>query len=126
MVINHLGESLILTLRKPRESGFRVHDIKGLGPVKADIHTSSISTLDGVIYNSAQLGGRNIVLELGFLGAPTIEETRLKSYKCFPIKQNVTLIFETDTRTALTHGYVETNEPTIFGKETGTQISIVC
>lgn len=125
-VINQLGESLRVELAKPRDTGFQVNDIRGLTPPKATINVSRVSTLDGTIYNSAQIDGRNIVLTLGLLNVSTIEEARLRSYKYFPIKGEVTLIFETDKRTAMTTGYVESNDPNMFDKEIQTTISIVC
>lgn len=125
-VINHLGESVVLELANPASSGFKVLGITGLGPTKATINTTKVSTVDGVVYNSSTVEGRNIVFQLGFLESPSIEENRLLSYKYFPIKKRVTLIFETDTRTAAVSGYIESNEPTIFSAEGETQISIVC
>lgn len=125
-VINQLGEALRVELAKPRETGFRVEDIRGLTPPKATINVSRVSTLDGTIYNSAQIDGRNIVLTLGLLNVKTVEEARLKSYRYFPIKSEVSLVFETDKRTALATGYVESNEPNMFAKDIQTTISIVC
>lgn len=125
-VINQLGESLRVELAKPKDSGFRVDDIRGLTPPKATVNVSRVSTLDGTIYNSAQIDGRNIVLTLGLLSVNTIEEARLRSYRYFPIKGEVAIIVETDNRTAITTGYVESNEPVMFAKEIQTTISIVC
>lgn len=125
-VTNYLGESMTLDLMRPELSGFGVLEIKGLGPVKADINTTTVASSDGDIFNSARLGSRNIVLSLNFMFAPTIEDTRLKSYKYFPIKKPLTLLFETDSRTASIKGVVETNEPDIFSEQSGTSISIVC
>lgn len=49
-VINHLGESLKLDLASPEKSGFIVKSIEGLGPVKATVNTTKMSTTDGAIY----------------------------------------------------------------------------
>jgi hypothetical protein len=131
---NYLGESLRLDLARPEYSGFVVKSVTGLGPGKANINTSDISTTDGGLFNSARLPVRNIVLSLEFMEvfsrldqwSQTIEEARLMSYKIFPIKRPVTLIFETDKRTVEISGYVESNEPTIFSKNEGSEISIIC
>jgi Phage tail protein. len=125
-VINYLDDILVLELARPDLSGFEVRDIQGLGPVKATINTSKVSTRDGVVYNSSTLDGRNIVLQLGFLNAPTVEAVRLRSYQHFPLKTEVEIVIETDTRLVRTYGRVESNEPTIFGKDSSAQISIVC
>lgn len=125
-VTNYLGESLTLELKKPEKTGLIVKKIEGLGPPKASINVTKVSSGDGDVYNSARAEGRNIVITLGFMFFPTIEDSRQKAYKYFPIKKPVTLRFETDNRICETVGYVESNEPDIFSEEETTQISIVC
>ena len=125
-VTNYLGETLTLELARPELSGLAVKAITGLGPGKATINSSELPTIDGGMYNSARLPARNIVISLGFLWKDTIEESRHRSYKYFPIKKKVTLIFKTDTREAMIEGYVESNEPSIFSSNEGTDISIIC
>lgn len=129
-VINHLGESLKMELMNPEKSGFAIKSISGLGPSKADIHMTDFATVDGAIDNSARIESRDITLDLIFYANPTIEDTRLLSYKYFPSKQMVNLIFETDNRTAYTQGRVESNEPSIFSTNkkdhVGCKISILC
>ncbi len=125
-ITNHLDESIKLDLFNPEDSGFIIKSIEGLGPVKANINFKELATNDGSIDNSARLSSRNIVMNLQFIESPTIEETRLKSYKYFPIKRNIKLLIETDSRICETIGRVETNVPTIFSNTEGCQISILC
>lgn len=125
-VTNYLGDKVILDLFNPKPSGFAVRGITGLGPVKATINTTEVPTADGSIYNSARLNQRNIVMSLGFEWIPLIEDARHKTYKYFPLKKNVNLVFETDRRIVQTDGYVESNEPDIFSNSEGCQISIIC
>lgn len=125
-VTNHLGDSITLDLQRPELSGFAVQSITGLGPGKSNINTTEIATIDGGLYNSARRSCRNIVLSLIFLWKDTIEEARHLSYKYFPLKKKVTLQIETDNRNAVIDGYVESNEPNIFSKSEGTDISIIC
>lgn len=125
-VTNYLGDSIRLELMKPEKSGFVIQSITGLGPGKANINTSNLSTSDGAIYNSARLPSRNIVISIKYLWKNTIEEARQLSYKYFPIKRSVTLLIETDNRNAMIDGYVESNDPDIFSKEEGSDISIIC
>ena len=125
-VTNYLGDKLKLELTRPERSGFAVKSITGLGPGKANISTSEMSTTDGGLYNSSRLPVRNIVLSLEFLWGSSIEDTRQKSYRYFPIKRQVTLLLETDNRMVEISGYVESNEPTIFSKNEGSEISIIC
>ena len=125
-ITNHLDESIKLDLFNPEEAGFIIKSIEGLGPVKANINFKELATNDGAIDNSARLSSRNIVMSLQFMESPTIEETRLKSYKYFPIKRNIKFLIETDSRICETIGRVETNVPTIFSNAEGCQISILC
>lgn len=125
-ITNHLDESIKLDLFNPEESGFIIKNIDGLGPVKANINFKELATNDGAIDNSARLSSRNIVMSLQFIESPTIEETRLKSYKYFPIKRNIKILIETDNRICETIGRVEANVPTIFSNAEGCQISILC
>ena len=125
-VTNPSGDSLTLDLRRPELSGFLISNITGIGPVVATINSTEFASSDGSKHNSARLSSRNIVLSLIFLENPTIEVTRLLSYKFFPIKKKVHLIFATDGRLCQTEGYVESNEPDIFSQQESTQISIIC
>lgn len=126
-VTNYRGESLELNLTKPEESGFVVAYINGLGPGKANINLTDISTTDGGLFNTARLSSRNITIGLVYKwGKESIEEIRHKSYKYFPIKRKLKLRIQTDTRTADIEGYVEANDPSIFSSSQGSEISIIC
>ena len=125
-VTNYLGESLTLELSNPWDIGIAITKIEGLGPVKADINSTEISSGDGARFNSARIGTRNIVFTFRLLETPTVEDSRQKTYKYFPVKTNVTLLFETDNRLCQITGYVESNKPNIFSEEEDTQISIIC
>lgn len=125
-ITNYLSESIILDLRNPEQSGFFIRGVDGLGPVKATINTSQALSIDGSEYNSARLGERNVVFNLGFLENPTIEDVRHRSYRYFPLKSKVNIEVETDNRTTKTSGYVESNEPIIFSSGEATMISVIC
>lgn len=128
-ITNYRGESveyLIEGVNVADNNGLLITDIDGLGPVKANINMTKLATADGGIYNSARLGTRNIVIKAKFTNATSIEDARLSSYKFFPIKKKVTFKIETDNRTAITEGYVESNTPNPFSEESDVQISIIC
>lgn len=129
VVTNYLGDRIKLELGKPEISGFLIKSITGLGPAKANVNTTEVSTNDGALFNSARLSQRNIVLDMVFINTvygESIEDLRQKSYKYFPLKKSVELTIETDNRYVKTTGYVESNEPNIFSSQEGTQISIIC
>lgn len=125
-VTNYVGDSIKLELSRPEKSGFAVKSISGLGPGKAIINTSEVATTDGSVFNSSRLPNRNIVISLKYLWIDSIEEARYRSYKYFPLNKTVKLLIETDTRLAEIEGYVESNEPSIFSNDSGTDISIIC
>jgi len=128
-VTNYRDEPLHLELTNPYDTGLIIKGITGIGPVKANINTTELAISDGSIYNSARANSRNIVFTFQLLEDPEtnlVETVRQRTYKFFPLKKMVTLLFETDHRIAVIQGYVESNEPDIFQKEETIQISIVC
>lgn len=125
---NYLGDSIKLELARPELSGFAVKSFSGLGPAKASINMTEVSTDDGGKVNSARLNSKDMVLKLVFDDTfEDVETIRQKSYKYFPIKTDVTFLIETDNRTVSINGHIEDNEPTIFDKKNeGCTISIRC
>ena len=124
-VMSERAGLLSIDIRRPDLTGFVVRSIRGLGPVRADINVTGIASGDGGLFNSSRLTSRNIVFELGFYGID-IESLRQKSYLFFPPKKEITLLFETDTRSVSISGFVETNEPNIFAKDVTATISVIC
>lgn len=131
-VINSFGDDpldLVLTSSHIDE-GIYVKSITGIGPETSNINTTPYATEDGGVFNSARSEDRNIVLTLGFYESEklhnTIEDSRQKTYKYFPKKKQITLIFYTDNRTSFINGYVESNTPDIFSDAETTQISVIC
>lgn len=125
-ITNHLGESVELELMFPEKSGFIVQSVDGLGPSKANINSSELSGADGSVFNSSRVNSRNLVFNLKFLPTPRIEDTRLKSYKYFPIKKRIKIKITADNRICYTYGYIESNDVDIFSSWVSTQISIIC
>lgn len=125
-ITNYIGDSITMELKSPEKSGLNIYNIEGLGPGNADINTIDIVTADGALYNSARMNVRNIVMYIRFMPNLTIEETRLLTYKYFPIKKRLRFYIETDNRKAEIYGYVESNVPVIFERQEYTQISIIC
>lgn len=135
IITNYLGESVTITLSEgDPEHGFLIEAIDGLGPAKADVHTTDLATNDGSLYNSARLNERNIIMKLIFGWAEnadtgmleSIETVRQRTYKYWPIKKPVEILIEADNRIVKTTGYVESNEPDIFSRQEGNSISIIC
>lgn len=125
-VTNPKGETLEMELTNPWKSGFIVQSIDGIGPGQVDIISTDLANADGSIYTSSRMGNRSVILTLKLLENPTIEDSRQKTYRYFPIKKPVTLTIKTDNRNAYVVGYVESNEPVIFSSQEYTQISLLC
>lgn len=126
-ITNYVGDTVKINLTEAEpKHGMIIQSITGLGPPTANVRMTELSNMDGALYNSAKANKRNIVLSLIFTFAPTIEDTRLRSYKFFPIKKPLTCMIETDNRIVEALGYVETNTPDVFSPNESCQISIIC
>ena len=130
-VVNYLGESLTMELGRPGLSGLLITHIEGLQPYRANINTTKFAPTTklsgGEKYNSASLEKRNIVIDIQFDDSfESIETIRQRTYKYFPVGRVNTLYFLTDNRHVKTTGYVEFNEATMFSKNCGTRISVIC
>lgn len=119
-VKNISGDVLQLT----RNSNYVITGITGLTPVAANINTSTAGINDGVLYNSARLGYRNIVITVHLTN--DIEKNRIKLYDFFQTKQFCTLYFSNDSRNVSISGYVETFDCDLFSISETAQISIIC
>lgn len=127
-ITTYRGDVLTLDLFDPIASeGFLVNEITGLGPVKANINTTSMSSSDGARFNSSRMQSRNIVFNFTFMtNDDDIEAVRIKSYLYFPLKREIKILVETDHRVGEITGYIESNEPNIFSEQEGCQISVIC
>lgn len=129
-IVNNIGESIYLDIKKPEETGFLVSGITGLNPPKADISQSNVNFFDGTVVGNVRVGPRNIVMVIVFYEDNneklTIEDLRYKCYRYFPVKGNITFYVTNDNGTYKIKGTVEANEVTIFTKQEGAQISILC
>lgn len=124
-VTNYLGESIEIELARPEKSGFAILKIEGISGHKSDINVTEVVTADGGLFNSSRMTSRDIKLKIRYYGVD-IESIRQKSYKYFPNKRPVKLLFTTDNRSIYAAGYVEENKVNIFEKNEGCDITIVC
>lgn len=127
-VTNARGDTLDLPIRNPMATGYNVVAIDGLGPVDAVLQTSNTVTTDGVIFNGARKDEREIIINLAYYpeSGKNIEDLRHGTYKYFPEKEEVTLVFHADTRSVRTTGIVESNDIPIFSEKEASSIVIKC
>lgn len=113
-------------------SPYFVKNIDGLGPVKADITTSTYVTKDGGSFQNARGTIRNIVMQIGLnpsyaLTDDPFGELRRALYLYFAPKSKVTMEFlSTNMETVFIEGWVESFDPTIFAKDPDMTVSIIC
>lgn len=108
------------------DNGIMITAIDGLGPVKADVNTQTSPLIDGSNLKSVQAQQRNIVFHFLLSEALTIEDSRQRLYRYFPLKKTVTITIETDNRLLETSGVVESVEPDIFSSDESVSVSVIC
>lgn len=114
------GQKLTLTQFK---SAYQVK-YTGLGPVNADVITSSLGMVDGEKYNGARVGARNVVLTVYINN--NAEANRIRLYGYFAPKSWIKLHYQNGTRRVYVEGYVESFEVDQFSAPQTAQISIIC
>lgn len=119
-VKNAAGNILELTHNR----NYAVVGIEGLTPAAANVNTSTAGINDGVVYNSARLNYRNIIITLGLMR--DVERSRIALYDYFQTKQFCTLFYSNDTRDVYISGCVETFDCDPFQQGETAQISIIC
>lgn len=124
-VTNNHKESLELVLREPEKTGLLIDSIDGLGEPDSRPSINTIGLTDYSRLNNVRLEPREIEIKLLFIG-DDIEANRLMTYKYFPTNTMITLRFKTDYRDVVCTGVVTKNDPIIFSKECGCDISIKC
>lgn len=120
----HLGTTAYL-------DKIQVHNIDGIGPVKATVNTTQYGSIDGSYFTGSSLPERNIVITVGYNpdwgDGGTIEELRQVLYQYFMPKQVVGLTFRsTHMPDVDIAGIVESVDPNIFSQDPEVQVSIIC
>ena len=118
---NSRGNIITLT---GNEAEYQVISIKGLNPPSAHLNSSSVSGMDGAMYNSSRLNTRNIVILVKING--DIEENRQNLYTFCPTKEKVRFYFSNNNRDVYVDGYVDSVECDLFTNDERMQISIIC
>lgn len=117
---NKKGERLNLT----ENSDYTLIKVDGLNPPSTTLNFSELANYDGSIYNSGQIGNRNIVLYIVLEN--DIEKSRINLYRYFSLKKTVRIFYANDSRNVYIDGIVETFEFDPFENRQRVQISIVC
>ena len=112
---------LPLSAHGPETDLLQVRNIEGLGPVKANVNTSLLGSLDGEAYTGASIPKRNILITLGLnpdWDNWSMEQLRRLVYSYFVSKLRTRLVFRSDTFPPVEiSGVVESCEPVLFTKD---------
>lgn len=137
-VTNARGASLDLPLEDV-SGGFVVQEIEGLGPVKANLVSSSFANMDGEQYHSSRREARNIVVKLGLApdyASYSVQDLRSQLYDFFMPKTQALLRFHLFDRHATNYldqtldleikGRIESFETALFTREPTVDLSLLC
>lgn len=125
-----LDPLVLNVINRPETDLFEVRNIDGLGPVKAEVSTTPMGSVDEESYTGSNIGKRNIVFTIGL--DPDWQDwtaSRLRRHLelYFMPKQPIQLVFETmEFSPVEISGYVESNEPNMFSKDPEHVISVIC
>lgn len=111
-------------------NGYRIRNIDGIEPVKADINTTNNASMNGIHINSAYQRSRNIVVTIGLYpgNSKTLEDLRKQLYLNAPVGLSTRLSFDLDEggKYRLIEAVVESNEMNRFSKDPEQVISFIC
>ena len=127
-LVNAANKTLALYLRDDG-SGYSLEDIQGLDPVRANIVTSDIATIDGVQYQDSSTDARNIVITVGMENTEenTVKELRHGLYSFFMPKTPLTIRFiDDDGSLVQATGRMETFQAPLFAKNPHGIASVLC
>lgn len=124
--INSKNEILEMNLTDPWTSGINVKNVTGISPVGAEIYSTPFGVIDGGVFSGARIPSREIVLTLGMMFVPQIEDSRMILYNFFRIKEPIILLFLTDSRYLQIDGYVKDNDVDIFSKDETATVTVEC
>lgn len=129
-IVNYLGESLFLDIRRPEDTGLLVASVTGLNYPKTDIAAQNYATYDGAKFGNLHIGTRNIVMSIIFYENNKerldVESLRWRLQRYFLPKTELTFYATNEHGTFWIKGIVESNEINIFSKQEASQISILC
>lgn len=129
-IVNYIGESLYLELRKPGDTGFLVTSVTGLDYPKIDFAEQTYSNYDGAYYGSQHVQPRNIVMNVAFwednIERLDIESLRWKWQRFLVPKTELIFHVHNEHGDFSIKGYIESNEINIFTSKEAAQVSILC
>jgi hypothetical protein len=129
--IQNVSSDVLTLIPQDASNGYEVRDIQGLGPVKANLVSSSMAQVDGAQPESSRRDPRNITMTLGikpnYILAHTVSSLRNDLYNYFMPKSVLFISFYMDNVLyAVTTATVEDFESPIFTDDPKADISLIC
>lgn len=103
---------------------WQVTGVQGLSPQDAAVTTSDRAWLDGASLTGARIGARTISFTIYPEDGP--QEARLALYDLFPLKEQVSVRFETPLRKAVATGYVKRVECDLYTARQSVEVEVLC
>ncbi len=129
-VVNHKGESILMDIKKPEDTGFLVSSVTGTTPPESDVSSAEYALHDGSDLGNIRVTDREIVFTIIFYQDnnlnESVEKLRWKMYQYFPLKKKITIKVTNDHGTFSIDGYVKTIECDIFTSQEEASITINC
>lgn len=128
-ITNRRGNILSLEMEE-NDSGYLIDSIDGLGPVQANLVSTSYANTDGEQYQSAKRGARNVKIKLDLdpdFETDTYTTLRQNLYSYFMPKSQISMRFYLMTGLYVDIiGYVEELSAPMFEQDPNVDISIMC
>lgn len=115
-----------LEMFNPYKTGLAVTSVTNTGPIKSNITMDDWATVPGANKNTMHRSYRNIVMKLRYMEERSIEETRHLTYRYFPVEEDITLQFTTDTGVYCIDGTIEDNGVPMWVKAEESTVSVIC
>lgn len=117
---NARGELLELT----QNPAYVITSIEGLDPPDAVLNLYKQAGADGMVYNSATLDNRQLIITIAVNGPA--EENRRALYRCFQTKKPVRIYYSNDSIEVYADGHTQNMTVEFFGQKQIAQVTIIC
>lgn len=118
-------------------NGLWLVKMDNIGEIAATINTTDYAIADGAYRNTNRVSKRNITMKFRLIDSfadkyhtlpKNVEQSRLRLYKLFPYKKEITVLIKTDTNQyhKKITGYVESVEPDVFSNKETVTVSLIC
>lgn len=117
---NERGEQLVLT----QNPAYVITSIEGLDPPDAVLNLYKQAGADGMVFNSATLDARQLIITMAVNGPAEINRRAL--YRYFQTKKYIRVYYKNDSIDVYADGYTQNMTVAYFEQKQIVQITIIC